>query len=145
MNLAFFVNFINEDLSKFPCLFEDWQGYELCMTCLVNVLPTYLSGMSTSSKVLLSDRLLDPVNFMLVPEKERKNFLYFGKQLAYQYTVMISYIGYFMTYCGYLIKMILNTVKFLNFQTPKIFAVSYLKFEQRGQTLGYFVKMVQRE
>ena len=37
------------------------------------------------------------------------------------------------------------TVKFLNFRTPKIFAVSYLNFKQSGQTLGYFVKMVQRE
>ena len=27
------------------------------------------------------------------------------------------------------------TVKFLNFQTPKIFAVSYLEFEQRGENL----------
>ena len=36
-----------------------------------------------------------------------------------------------------------NTVKFLNFRTPKFFAVSYLKFKQRGQTIGYFVKMVQ--
>ena len=39
----------------------------------------------------------------------------------------------------------MGTIKFLNFRTPKIFAVSYLKFKQRGQTLGYFVKMVQRE
>ena len=31
-----------------------------------------------------------------------------------------------------------NTVKFLNFRTPENFAVFYLKFEQRGQTLGYF-------
>ena len=37
------------------------------------------------------------------------------------------------------------TVKFLNFRTPKNFAVIYLKFKQRGQTLGYFVKMVQME
>ena len=28
-----------------------------------------------------------------------------------------------------------NTVKFLNFGTPEIFAVIYLKFKQRGQTL----------
>ena len=28
--------------------------------------------------------------------------------------------------------------QFLNFQTPKIFAVSYLKFKQIGQTLDYF-------
>ena len=33
-----------------------------------------------------------------------------------------------------------NTVKFLNFGTPEIFAVIYLKFRQRGQVLGYFVK-----
>ena len=32
------------------------------------------------------------------------------------------------------------TVKFLNFPTPENFAVIYLKFKQRGQTLGYFVK-----
>ena len=38
-----------------------------------------------------------------------------------------------------------DTVKFLNFLTPKNFAVSYLKFKQSSQTLGYFVKMVQSE
>ena len=36
-----------------------------------------------------------------------------------------------------------TTVKFLNFQTPEIFAVIYLKFKQRGKTLGYFVKKMQ--
>ena len=38
-----------------------------------------------------------------------------------------------------------NTVKFLNFGTPENFAVIYLKFEQRGQSLGYFVKMMQMD
>ena len=38
-----------------------------------------------------------------------------------------------------------NTVKFLDFRTPNIFAVSYLKLKQRGQTLGYFVIMVQKK
>ena len=33
-----------------------------------------------------------------------------------------------------------NTVKFLNFRTPKNFAVINLKFKQRGQTEEYFVK-----
>ena len=37
------------------------------------------------------------------------------------------------------------TVNFLNFGTPENFAVIYLKFEQRGQSLGYFVKMMQME
>ena len=37
------------------------------------------------------------------------------------------------------------TVKFLNFRTPENFAVIYLKFKQRGQTFGYFVKMMQME
>ena len=37
------------------------------------------------------------------------------------------------------------SVKFLNFGTPEIFAVIYLKFKQRGQTSGYFVKMMQME
>ena len=32
----------------------------------------------------------------------------------------------------------LATVKFLNFGTPEIFAVIYLKFKQRGQTLRVF-------
>ena len=31
-----------------------------------------------------------------------------------------------------------NTVKFLKFGTPEIFAVIYLKFKQRGQTLRVF-------
>ena len=39
----------------------------------------------------------------------------------------------------------IGTVKFLNFRTPKMFAVSYLKLKTRGQTLAYFVKMVQME
>ena len=38
-----------------------------------------------------------------------------------------------------------HTVKFLNFQTPENFAVIYLKFKQRGQTLGYFIKKMQME
>ena len=33
-----------------------------------------------------------------------------------------------------------TTVKFLNFRTPDNFAVIYLKLNQGGQTLGYFVK-----
>ena len=32
-----------------------------------------------------------------------------------------------------------STVTVLNFQTPENFAVTYLKFKQRDQTLGYFV------
>ena len=36
-----------------------------------------------------------------------------------------------------------STIKVLNFWMPKIFAVTYLKFKQRGQTLGYFVKKMQ--
>ena len=36
-----------------------------------------------------------------------------------------------------------NTVKFLNFQAPENFAVIYLKFKQRGQTLGHFLKKMQ--
>ena len=35
-------------------------------------------------------------------------------------------------------SMALGTVKFLNFGTPEIFAVIYLKFKQRGQTLRVF-------
>ena len=41
--------------------------------------------------------------------------------------------------------LIMCTLNILNFRTPKIFAVSYLKFKQKGQTLGNFVKMVQKE
>ena len=37
------------------------------------------------------------------------------------------------------------TVKFLNFRTLENFAVIYLKFKQRDQTLGYFVKKMQIE
>ena len=33
-----------------------------------------------------------------------------------------------------------TTVKFLNFWTPENFVVNYLKFKQKCQTLGYFVK-----
>ena len=32
------------------------------------------------------------------------------------------------------------TVKVLNFRTPENFAVINLKFKQRGQSLGYFIK-----
>ena len=38
-----------------------------------------------------------------------------------------------------------GTVKFLNFRTPEYFAVNYLKFKQRGQTLGNFDKKMQME
>ena len=37
------------------------------------------------------------------------------------------------------------TTKFLNFRKPEDFAVIYLKFRQRGQTLGYFFKKMQME
>ena len=40
--------------------------------------------------------------------------------------------------------VISGTVKILNFGTQEIFAVIYLKFKQKGQTLGYFVKMMQK-
>ena len=36
-----------------------------------------------------------------------------------------------------------TTIKFLNFLTPENFAVIYLKFKGRGQSLRYFVKKVQ--
>ena len=39
----------------------------------------------------------------------------------------------------------LNTVKFINFRTPENFAAIYLKFKQRGKTLGYFLKKMQME
>ena len=39
----------------------------------------------------------------------------------------------------------LSTVKFLNFQRLEKFAVMYIKFKQRCQILGYFVKKVQME
>ena len=35
------------------------------------------------------------------------------------------------------------TVKFLNFGTPENFDVIFLRFKQRGQNLGYFVKKMQ--
>ena len=38
----------------------------------------------------------------------------------------------------YHISAFVGTVKFLNFGTPEIFAVIYLKFKQRGQTLRVF-------
>ena len=38
-----------------------------------------------------------------------------------------------------------TTVKFLNFRTPKLFAVNYLKFKQRGKTIEYFVQKMQME
>ena len=41
--------------------------------------------------------------------------------------------------------IIFITLKFLNFGMPEIFAVIHLKFKQRGQTLWYFVKMMQME
>ena len=36
--------------------------------------------------------------------------------------------------------MLSATVKFLNFRTPENFAVIYLKFKQRDQTLGFLKK-----
>ena len=38
-----------------------------------------------------------------------------------------------------------ETAKFLNFRMPENFAVIYLKFKQRGQSLRYFIKMMQME
>ena len=38
-----------------------------------------------------------------------------------------------------------STVKFVNFRTSEIFAAIYLKFKQRGKTLGHFVKKMQME
>ena len=39
-------------------------------------------------------------------------------------------------------EKVTTTVKFQNFRTPESFAVIYLKFKQRGQTLGYFVNKI---
>ena len=44
-----------------------------------------------------------------------------------------------------LLQKKVGTVNSLNFQTPENFAVIYLKFKQRGQTLGYLVKKMQME
>ena len=41
--------------------------------------------------------------------------------------------------------MILNTVKFLNLWMTENFAENNLKFKQRGQNLGYFIKEMQVE
>ena len=38
-----------------------------------------------------------------------------------------------------------NNIKVPNFLTPENFAVIYLKFKQRGQTLAYFIKKMQME
>ena len=50
-------------------------------------------------------------------------------------------VGFLMTRLksGYLTSFELP-VKFLNFVTPEIFAVIYLKFKQRGQPLRVFVQ-----
>ena len=37
------------------------------------------------------------------------------------------------------------TIKFLNFRMPEIVAVIYLKFKQRSQIFGYFIKKMQME
>ena len=42
-------------------------------------------------------------------------------------------------------KYFLVTVKFLNFLTPENFVVIYLKFKQRSQAFGYFIKKMQME
>ena len=44
-------------------------------------------------------------------------------------------LNMFFTVCNFLF-CILCTVKFLNFWTPDNYAVIYLKFKQRGKTLG---------
>ena len=43
------------------------------------------------------------------------------------------------------VKVVKLTVKFLNFLMPEKFAAIYLKFKQKGQTLGYLVKKMQME
>ena len=43
------------------------------------------------------------------------------------------------------LEKIRYTVKFLNFQMPENFAEIYLKFKQKGQTLGYSAKKMQIE
>ena len=44
------------------------------------------------------------------------------------------------TVCSDTVKMYGSTVKFINFRTPENYAVNYIEFKQRGQTLGYFIK-----
>ena len=46
---------------------------------------------------------------------------------------------------SYNLCYIKSTVKFLNFRTAENFALIYLKFKQRGQSLGYLVKKMQME
>ena len=50
--------------------------------------------------------------------------------------------SYDMTVSGY-VKQNFSNIKFLNFWTSENFAVIYLKFKQRSQTLGSFVKKMQ--
>ena len=57
----------------------------------------------------------------------------------------LQYSGYIFTDLGQRYSKLGDTIKFLNFQMPENFAVIYLKFKQRGQSLGYFIKMMQME
>ena len=39
----------------------------------------------------------------------------------------------------YMVRIFMGTVKFQNFQTQENFAVIYLKFKQKAQTLGFLL------
>ena len=94
-------------------------------------------GLSSSySKILYDQR-----NY----QKLKENLCQFFINQMLWVLIIIAILGLlpYLKYMG--LKLPKATVKFLNFRTPKILAVSYLKFKQGGQTLGYFVKMVKRE
>ena len=60
------------------------------------------------------------------------------------YKQVLSYDGSFLLGKGN-ISLESHTVKFLDFWMPENFAVIYLKFKQRSQILGYFIKKIQME
>ena len=63
-----------------------------------------------------------------------------SKQVTVQWPIYLLNYLRAEAYCFKLVHTSVYTVKFLNFETQENFPVFYLKFKQRGQTLGFHQK-----
>ena len=86
--------------------------------------------------VIILGPLKDRINDDLISEFPDK----FGSCVPRKYTDLSPLCDKDIEILEHFYKCRKCTVKFLNFRTPESFAVIYLKFKQRGQTLGYFAK-----
>ena len=99
-----------------------------------NHLPDESSKTSPTGQVLMSNWTSVNIYFF--------NFFFRGKPYLTYFDILdCSKVGLAAIALGCPTPAV-STTKFLNFRTPENFAVIYLKFKQRRQTLGFFLKKI---